>query len=56
MENNIWKLFSYSRGLMIITSNHDYDMGTAIPYSPGYSIDKEVIIKYFVWLWCSSCG
>lgn len=42
--------FHTGRGLTIITSNHDYDMGTAIPYSPGYSIDKEVIIKDFVWL------
>ena len=46
----IGNYFHTGRGLTIITSNHDYDTGTAIPYSSGYSIDKEVIIKDFVWL------
>lgn len=47
---SIGSYFHTGRGLTIITSNHQYDIGTAIPYSPGYSIDKEVIIKDFVWL------
>jgi acetyltransferase-like isoleucine patch superfamily enzyme len=46
----IGNYFHTGRNLTIITSNHDYDMGTAIPYSPGHSIDKEVVIKDFVWL------
>ena len=46
----IGNYFHTGRGLTIITSNHDYDTGTAIPYSPGRSIDKEVVIKDFVWL------
>ena len=42
--------FHSGRGLTIITSNHDYDSGTAIPYSKGHSIDMDVTIKDFVWL------
>ena len=46
----IGNYFHTGRGLTIITSNHDYDLGTAIPYSKGHSIVKDVVIKDFVWL------
>lgn len=34
---------------LIITQNHDFDTGNAIPYGDGY-IYKEVVIEDFVWL------
>lgn len=37
------------RDITIITSNHDYDNGTLIPYDDVH-INKEVIIGDFVWI------
>ena len=46
----IGSYFHTGQNLTIITSNHEYDQGTEIPYSSGKSIDKKVIINDFVWL------
>ena len=41
--------FHSGRGCIIITSNHNYDRGKAIPYDTT-NIDKDVIIEDNVWL------
>lgn len=35
--------------LLLITSNHNYDYGNAIPYD-STNVDKEIIIGDFVWV------
>lgn len=38
----------FGSGILIVSSNHDYDNGESIPYG-AYSIDKGIIIEDFVW-------
>ena len=38
----------FGSGILIVSSNHDYDNGENIPYG-AYSIDKGIIIEDFVW-------
>lgn len=45
----IGSYFHAGQNLTIISSNHQYDNSTEIPYSKGFSIEEEVIIKDFVW-------
>lgn len=42
--------FHSGNELLIITQNHDYDNGSAIPYAKGEHIYKDVEIGDFVWL------
>ena len=37
----------FGSGILIVSSNHDYDNGESIPYG-AYSIDKGIIIEDFV--------
>ena len=43
--------FHSGPGCKMITSNHNYDSGTEIPYGTDY-IDKDIIINDNVWLGC----
>lgn len=48
-EVRIGKYFHSGKGLAIITTNHNYDEGQAIPYDNTY-VTKPVLIKDFVWI------
>ena len=39
----------FGANVIIMTSNHNYDQGTLLPYSDEKSIDKDVFIDRFVW-------
>lgn len=41
--------FHSGMGLTIISSNHEFDRGTEIPYSRGSTFNKKVNIGEFVW-------
>jgi acetyltransferase-like isoleucine patch superfamily enzyme len=45
----IGNYFHTGENLTIITQNHNFDQGDAIPYGKGYII-KAVIIEDFVWI------
>ncbi len=45
----IGSYFHSGKGCKIITSNHNYDKGTSIPYDVTY-INKNVVIENFVWI------
>lgn len=44
-----WQQFPFWGGVLIITSNHNYDKGNAIPYDNTY-IDGDVVIEDNVWI------
>lgn len=41
--------FHSGHGLVLLTSNHDYDHGTSLPYGKEY-IHKDIIIEDNVWI------
>lgn len=46
----IGSYFHSGTGCLILTQNHDYDKGDAIPYDTRRDVVKEVNIDDFVWL------
>ncbi len=46
---SIGSYFHSGEDIMIITRNHNYDCGEAIPYDATY-VKKDVIIEDFVWI------
>lgn len=46
----IGRYFHSGTDCLILTHNHDYDGGNAIPYDSEHNIVKDVVIEDFVWL------